>query len=515
MRASTVGGMSQSSTASVDAARPTGELMPAPAGKPRKVPRVVVLGGGTVGLYSARRLRRRLGKREAAIVVVDPRPYMTYAPFLPEAAAGSIDPRNVVAPHRRALKNVDVLQGHVTQIEHANRRVQITPIEGDSYWVTYDHLVVGLGSVARTLPIPGLAEQGIGFKNVEEAIALRNHVLGRIDVAASTWDPELRRKMLTFVFVGGGFAGIEALAEVEDMARYAVRKYKQIEPEELRFVLVEGSPRILPEVSEELGGYTLEQLRKRDIEIFLSTFLSSCVDGRIVLSNGTEFDAETVVWTAGVKANPVLQQSDLPLDHMGRVICNATLQVTDEDGTVVADAWAAGDCAAVPDLYNPGKFCPPNAQHALREGNHIGDNLALVLRSAQPTEYKHRNVGAVASLGMYKGVAQMFGRIKVRGFLAWVLHRTYHVFAMPTFNRKLRIAAGWTGSVLLRREVVALGSLHDPRAEFRAASAPPKPKVEQVSQATAPTDGASGGESLPPYKAEKDSPAAKEQARKA
>ncbi|WP_432457794.1 NAD(P)/FAD-dependent oxidoreductase [Cellulomonas iranensis] len=501
--------MPQSPSASVDAARPSGELMPAPAGKPRKVPRVLVLGGGTVGLYSARRLRRRLGKREAAIVVVDPRPYMTYAPFLPEAAAGSIDPRNVVAPHRRALKGVDVLQGHVTHIEHANRRVQITPIEGEPYWVTYDHLVVGLGSVARTLPIPGLAEVAIGFKNVEEAIAVRNHVLGRIDVAASTWDPELRRRMLTFVFVGGGFAGVEALGEVEDMARYAVRKYKQIEQDELRFVLVEGSPRILPEVSEELGGYTLEQLRKRDIEIFLSTFLSSCVDGHIVLSNGTEFDAETVVWTAGVKANPVLQESDLPLDKMGRVICNAELQVTTEDGTVVADAWSAGDCAAVPDLYNPGKFCPPNAQHALRQGNHIGDNLAVVLRSGRPTPYKHKNVGAVASLGMYKGVAQMFGRIKVRGFLAWVLHRTYHVFAMPTFNRKLRIAAGWTGSVLLRREVVALGSLHDPRAEFRAASVPPKPKVEQSAQGTAPTDGAAAAPSLPPSKAEKSSPAEK------
>ncbi len=478
--------------------------MPAPAGKPRKVPRVVVLGGGTVGLYSARRLRRRLGKRDAAIVVVDPRPYMTYAPFLPEAAAGSIDPRNVVAPHRRALKGVDVLQGHVTQIEHANRRVQITPIEGEAYWVTYDHLVVGLGSVARTLPIPGLAEQGIGFKNVEEAIALRNHVLGRIDVASSTWDPDLRRKMLTFVFVGGGFAGIEALAEVEDMARYAVRHYKQIEQDELRFVLVEGSPRILPEVSEELGGYTLEQLRKRDIEIFLSTFLSSCVDGHIVLSDKTEFDAETVVWTAGVKANPVLQHSDLPLDKLGRVICNPNLQVTDEAGTVVADAWSAGDCAAVPDLYNPGTFCPPNAQHALRQGKHIGDNLAVALRSGTPTPYKHKNVGAVASLGMYKGVAQMFGHFKVRGFLAWVLHRTYHVFAMPTFNRKLRIAAGWTGSVLLRREVVALGSLHDPRAEFRAASVPPKPKDQPVA-----AEASVAGGSLPPQKAEKDSPAEK------
>lgn len=475
-------------------------------GKPRKVPRVVILGGGTVGLYTARRLRKRLGKREAAIVVVDPRPYMTYAPFLPEAAAGSIDPRNVVAPHRRALKGVDVLQGKVSEINHAGRTVQITPEEGDPYWITYDHLVVGLGSVARTLPIPGLAEQGIGFKNVEEAIAVRNHVLNRIDLAASTWDPELRKRMLTFVFVGGGFAGIEALGEVEDMARAAVKYYKAIEQEELRFVLVEGSPRILPEVSEELGGYTLEQLRKRQIEIHLSTFLNSCVDGHVVLSNKLEFDAETIVWTAGVKANPVLQDSDLPLDKMGRVTCNAALQVVDADGAVVPDAYAAGDCAAVPDLFNPGQMCPPNAQHALREGNHLGDNLARVLRSAEVTEYKHKNIGAVASLGMYKGVAQMFGRIKVRGFLAWVLHRTYHVAAMPTWNRKIRIAAGWTGALLLRREVVALGSLHDPRAEFRAASVPPKPRAVEPGECDP---------ALPPQKAEPGSPAKKKSARTA
>ncbi|AEE47134.1 NAD(P)/FAD-dependent oxidoreductase [Cellulomonas fimi] len=487
--------MPQSVETPVDAAPAAGAVKP--SGKPRKVPRVVVLGGGSVGLTTARRLRKRLGKREAAIVVVDPRPYMTYAPFLPEAAAGSIDARNVVAPHRRALKGIDVLQGKVTQIHHAQRTVEITPEEGDAYWITYDHLVVGLGSVARTLPIPGLAEQGIGFKNVEEAIAVRNHVLNRIDVASSTWDPELRKRMLTFVFVGGGFAGIEALAEVEDMARYSVRHYKQIEEDELRFVLVEGSPRILPEVSEELGGYTLEQLRKRNIEIFLSTFLNSCVDGHVVLSNGVEFDAETLVWTAGVKANPVLQNSDLPLDKMGRVLCNPRLQITEADGTVVADAYAAGDCAAVPDLYNPGQFCPPNAQHAVREGKHLGDNLARVLRSAEPTEYKHKNIGAVASLGMYKGVAQMFGKIKVRGVLAWFLHRTYHVYAMPTINRKLRIMAGWTGSILLRREVVALGTLHDPRAEFRAASVPPKPRAVEADAA------------LPPQKAEPGSPAAK------
>ncbi|MGP7960322.1 NAD(P)/FAD-dependent oxidoreductase [Sanguibacter sp. A247] len=453
----------------------------------RKVPRIVVLGGGSVGLYSARRIRRRLGGREAAIVVVDPRPYMTYQPFLPEAAGGSIDGRHVVAPLRRAVKGVDLLQGMVTSIDHTNRRVTIQPESGDAYTIRYDHLVVGLGAVSRTLPIPGLAETAIGFKTVEEAIAVRNQVLNRIDVASSTWDPETRRRMLTFVFVGGGFAGVEAIGEVESMARAAIKYYPEIDAKDLRFVLVEGSPRILPEVSAELGGYTLDQLRKRDMDIYLSTFLNSCVDGHIVLSNGQEFDADTVVWTAGVKANPVLRDSDLPLDEQGRVITNSFLQVADADGTVVPDAWAAGDCAAVPDLV-VGGTCPPNAQHAIRQANRLGENLAKALRSAAPSEYRHKNVGAVASLGMYMGVAQMFGRIKVRGWFAWVLHRTYHVMAMPTWNRKIRIMAGWTGALFLRREVVSLGSIHDPRASFRAASQPPAPKL--VAPKPAATDAA-------------------------
>lgn len=438
----------------------------------RRVPRILILGGGTVGLFSARRLRRRLRHCEAAIVMVDPRPYMTYAPFLPETAAGSIDARFVVAPHTRALKGVDVLQGRVSQIAHADRTVQITPEEGEPYWVTYDHLIVGLGSVSRTLPIPGLAEEAIGFKNVEEAIAVRNHVLGRIDLAASAWDHDLRRRLLTFTFVGGGFAGVEAIAEVEDMARDAIKQYSSLDHKDLRFVLVEGSRRILPEVSEELGGYTLEQLRKRGIEVYLTTFLSSCEGGHVVLSDGTTFESGTIVWTAGVRANPVLTSSDLPIDGLGRVVTAATFQVVDDQGMRVPGAYAAGDCAAVPDLYNPGEFCPPNAQHAMRQAKHLADNLARVLHSTDPTDYRHRNVGAVASLGMYQGVAQMFGSIKVRGFLAWVLHRTYHVMAMPTLNRKVNIMAGWTANLLWRREVVPLGSLHDPRAEFRAAAVP-------------------------------------------
>ncbi|WP_149202309.1 NAD(P)/FAD-dependent oxidoreductase [Actinotalea subterranea] len=437
----------------------------------RKVPRIVILGGGYVGFYTALRLRRRLGRREAAIVVVDPRSYMTYQPFLPEAAAGSLEPRHVVVSHRRELKGVDVLTGRVTQVRHADRAVRIAPVEGDEYEISYDHLVVALGSVARTLPIPGLAEQAMGFKQVEEAIALRNHVLTKLDIAASTWDPALRRRMLTFTFVGGGFAGIEAIAEVEDMARDAVRFYDSISADDLRFVMIEGSTRILPELGEEMGGYALEQLRKRNIEVHLSTFLSSCVDGHVVTSTGVELDSATIVWTAGVKANPVLEQSDLPLDAMGRVHALPTLQVATPDGDVVEGVWTAGDCAAVPDLAHPGAFCSPSAQHAVRQARHLGDNLAKHLRSAELSEYKHKHVGTVASLGLGKGVAQVYG-IKLRGRLAWFMHRTYHMAQMPTFNRKVRIVLDWTLALFFHRELVALGRLHDPRADFRDASAP-------------------------------------------
>lgn len=460
---------------------------PAPAPRPRKVPRIVVLGGGSVGLYAARRLRRKLGKREAAIVVVDPRPYMTYAPFLPEAGAGSIDARDVVAPHRKALKGVDVLQGMVVNIAHGDKKITIHPEEGPDYEVSYDQLVIGLGSVSRTLPIPGLAENGIGFKNVEEAIAVRNHVLNKMDVASSTWDAEARKRMLTFTFVGGGFAGIEALAEIEDMARYATRNYPTIDVEDLRFVMIEGTGRILPEVSEPMGLWALDEMKKRGIEFHLSTFLSSCVDGHVVTSTGVEFDTDTIVWTAGVKANPVIKEhSDLPFDKLGRVTVLPSLQVAtmddDGNGEVVPDAWAAGDCAAVPDLLNPGSFCPPNAQHAIREATRLADNIVAQYQGQPVVDYKHKSVGVVASLGMYKGVAELFGFLKLRGPLAWLAHRGYHVMAMPTGNRKLRILIGWIGQFIMGREIVSLGSLHDPRDEFRKASVPPKPAGEKVEQ---------------------------------
>ncbi|HZO65407.1 MAG TPA: NAD(P)/FAD-dependent oxidoreductase [Kribbellaceae bacterium] len=431
-----------------------------------QVPHILIVGGGYVGLYTAYGLRRAARKGKVRVTVVDPRSVMTYQPFLPEAAAGSVEPRHVVVPLRKVLKGCRVVTGRVSGIEHARKVATVMPEEGPSYELAYDHVVVALGSVARTLPIPGLAEEAIGFKQVEEAIALRNQVLDRLDVASSQPDEALRKAALTFVFVGGGYAGVEAFAELEDMARYATRYYDNIKPEDMRWVLVEATGRILPEVGEDLGEYTVRQLRKRNMDIRLNTRLESCEKGHVVLSDGEEFDADTIVWTAGVKANPALAMTDLPLDEKGRVLCHADLRVVDRPG-----AWSAGDNAAVPDVTSkvPGALTSPSAQHAVRQARLLAANILRTVDGKQPKNYEHMHVGSVASLGLHKGVAELFG-IKVKGWPAWFLHRTYHVSRVPTFNRKARVVLDWTLALFFRREVVSLGALQHPNDEFRRAA---------------------------------------------
>ncbi len=438
-----------------------------------------MIGAGHVGLYAALRLSKKLNARRAEVVVVDPQPHMTYQPFLPEAAAGNIEPRHAVVPLRRELKRCRIVSGEVTTIEHARRTVTIQPIVGPPTEMTYDHVVVAPGSVSRTLPIPGLREQGIGFKTIGEAIYLRNHILDRLDVAAATADPATRTRATTFVLVGGGYAGIEALAEMEDMVRTALRYYPELDRAQVRFVLVEATNRILPEVGPDMGAYTVRQLSARGIDIRLDTRLESCVDGLVRLSDGDSFPADTIVWTAGVKPSPMLRRSDLPLGPRGHVTCLPTLQVADGD-RVLDGAWSAGDCAQVPDLTNPGAYCSPSAQHAVRQAVRMADNIRAVILGGVPRPYQHKYAGSVAGLGLYKGVAQVYG-IKLKGFPAWFMHRTYHMSRIPSFNRKVRVVVDWTLGFLLRREIISLGQLHQPREEFTEVT----PGVAGASEASA------------------------------
>lgn len=446
--------------------------------------RILIVGGGFVGMYVALRLERRLGEGEAAVTVVDPHTYMTYQPFLPEAGAGSIQPRHTVVPLRQALRRTEVVTAWVSDIDHARRTATVVPLEGEAYQREYDVLVMALGSVPRTLPIPGLAEWGMGFKNVEEAIASRNKVLECLDVAEGATDPAVRERNLTFVFVGGGYAGVEAMAEAEDLARYATRYLHHVTPQDLRFVMVEAADRILPEVGEDMARWTVEELRARGIAVKLNTRLESCVDGEVVLSDGTRCLADTVVWTAGVKPNPMLADTDLPLDDRGRLRCDTHLRVV---GT--PDAWGAGDCCAVPDLTRPGELCGPSAQHAVRQAQRLGDNLVATLHGLPTREYRHKNLGSVASLGLYKGVAQVMG-VKVKGFPAWFLHRTYHMSKVPTLRRKVDVVADWSLALLFPRDVTSLWSLHDPAASFRR-TASGRPAHAQITRGRADRSGSS------------------------
>ncbi len=427
-------------------------------------PRILILGGGYVGLYTALRLQSRLRPGEASVTVVEPRSYMTYQPFLPEASAGSLSPRHVLVPLRRVLRRCQVINARVVSLDHSRRTARLDPIDGPEYEIGYDIVVVALGSIARTLPIPGLADEAIGFKTIEEAIYLRNQVLKCLDVAESTNDPERRRRALTFLFVGGGYAGVEALAELEDLARDATRYYHSIRTGDLRFVLVEATGRILPEVGERLGRYTVRELEKRSIEVRLGTRLDSCVGGQVELSDGTGFASDTIVWTAGVKASPALGHLNLPLDERGRLRCSADLRV---EG--LADAWGAGDNAAVPDLTRPGEFCGPSAQHAVRQARHLADNLVATLRGRPTSPYRHAYAGSVASLGLYQGVAQIYG-VRLKGFPAWFMHRTYHLSRVPTVSRKIQVVADWTLALFFKRDIVSLGSMSMPFHEFEAAA---------------------------------------------
>jgi NADH:ubiquinone reductase (H+-translocating) len=401
----------------------------------------LILGGGFAGSYVARILKRH------GATIVSPENYMLYTPLLPEAGAGTLEPRHVVVPLRQMCPHAELLLGRAIALDE-ERNVVIAETLAGPCEIAYERLVVALGAVTRFLPIPGLQEHGMGFKDLADAIALRNRLLQQLERAAIHSSDASE---LGFVFVGAGYAGVEALAELNDLAHAALRFYPSLRAVPQRWVLVDAAPKILPEIPRRLGEYAARHLARRGVEIHVSTTLESYDGHEAVLSDGTRVPAQTLVWSAGVRAHPLLGDLGLPLDERGRVLIDETLRV---EGS--KNVWALGDCAAVQNCKTPGVTDPPTCQHALRQARRLAKNL-----TGSPKPYGYRMLGQVATLGYHKGIAEIPG-MRLRGFLGWWVARTYHLYQLPLVSRKLRVVLDWTIALFFRRDVVELSMLGHP-----------------------------------------------------
>jgi len=417
--------------------------------------RIAIIGGGFGGFFTALALERatRRGGPEIEVSLINDSNAMVYTPFLPQAAGGTLEPRHVVVPLLGPLRRTDILVGRATAHDPAARTIGFESAAGDRRVVAYDHLVAAPGSVTRTVPVPGLRESAFGFKTVAEAIHLRNRALQQLDLAGATDDPDERAARLTFVFVGGGYAGVEALAEVEDLARDAKQLRPSLEGDRLRFVLVEATESILSEVGARLSSYAMRELDRRGVEMRLRTTVTDARGDGVTLSSGERIPCRTLVWTAGVRTHPTMEMLGLPLDDRGRARVDATMAVEGMPGI-----WALGDSAAVPDPARPGLACPPTSQHAVRQARVAAANILAAIEGREPARFGYRTLGVFVDLGRGKAVASVLG-LQFRGFPAWFLARSYHLSQIPGLARKGRVAIDWAVALLFPRDVAELGSL--------------------------------------------------------
>lgn len=417
---------------------------------------VVIAGGGFGGYNAARRLERLMPRQSTRITLVNDVNYLLYTPFLPEAAAGTLEPRHVVTPLRSELRETRLILGRLSARDGARRIVTVEDQEGAAHELHYDRLVVAFGSVSRVLPIPGLAEHAVGFKTLADAIYLRNHLVQSLELADATDSEDSREALLTFVFCGGGYAGLEALAELQDFATDAIEEYPRAKLAGMRWMVVEAGERVLREVDADLADYALKELRGRGIDIRLGTTLEQLTSVAVKLSTGETIPARTVVWTAGVVPSPSARLLDLPLAEGGRVVVDDNMSVSGEDGV-----FAIGDAAAVPDPANPGRACPPTSQHAVRQGKAVARNVAASLGVGEPAPFRYKMLGQFVNLGRHKAVAKVLN-LKFSGFFAWWLARTYHMSQIPGLARKVRTVMDWTIGLPFSRDIAEVGQIGHP-----------------------------------------------------
>ena len=420
---------------------------------------VVIAGGGFGGLYAARRLERRLPRHSARIQLITDVNFLLYTPLLPGAAAGSLEPRHVVVPLREELDWTDIRLGRLVGADPDRNEVHVHTVDGREETLRYDQLVLTPGSVSRVLPVPGVAEHALGFKTLADAIALRNRLLLNMEIAESLPDDEARREYLTVVFVGAGYAGLEGIAELQDYVADVIDRYPRCRMVGPRFVLVEAQDRVMLEIPAPLAEFASRELRGRGMEILTRTTVREMDDRSATLSTGERIPTRMLCWTAGVTPAPVVRKLGLPLSQQGRIEVDATMKVVGRE-----NVWAIGDAAAVPDPAKRRKApSPPTAQHAIRQGRRVAENVAATLRGRSPRPFRYRSLGVFVDMGQHKAVATMLG-VRLRGFPAWFAARTYHLAMMPGVERKMRLGLDWGIGLFFGRASAELGQLGHPSA---------------------------------------------------
>jgi NADH dehydrogenase len=410
--------------------------------------RILVLGGGFAGIYTARRLEKRLaGDPGVEITLVNRDNFFLFTPMLHEIAASDLDITNIVSPVRKLLRKTSFIEADIESIDLARKRVTIAHgSEPHTHELECDHLVLALGSVTNFFSLPGLEEQAITMKTLGDAVLLRNRMIAFLEEADTECAVGERTGLLTFVVAGGGFAGVETVAGINDFLRDAVRFYRHIGEANLRVVLVHSGEVILPELGDELGRYAQQKLAARGVEIRTGARVAALTNEGVRLSTGEVIEARTLVWTAGTSPHPKLSTLPCQKDR-GRIVVNEFLEVPYQ-----ANVWALGDCAVVP---NPktGKPHPPTAQHAIREARTAADNIVAAIRGGRKRRFEFATIGQLAAIGRRTGVAKVFG-VKFSGFTAWWLWRTIYLSKLPRFEKKLRVALDWTLDVFFSKDLV-------------------------------------------------------------
>ena len=418
---------------------------------------ILILGGGFGGVYAALELEKTLARdHDVHITLINRDNFFLFTPMLHEVAASDLDITHIVNPVRKLLKRIEFFDGDVQSIDLPNKRVVVTHgiREPHPHELEYDYLIIALGSITNFFNLPGLEERALTMKSLGDAIHLRNRLIHHMEEADFECCPAVRGPLLTFVVAGGGFAGAETIASINDFLREGVKFYPHLTEKMLRLVLVHPGDFILPELGEKLGHYAQQKLAERGVEIRVNTRVTGYTGDEVSLNDGTTIRTQSLIWTAGTSPNPLL--NDLPCEKdRGRLLVNECMEVKGWPGV-----WALGDCALVPDLTT-GKYSPPTAQHALREGKTVARNVAAEIRGGEKTQFVFKTIGQLASIGRRTGVARVLG-INFSGFVAWWLWRTIYLSKLPRLEKKLRVALDWTLDLLFTKDLVKFVTLRAP-----------------------------------------------------